>query len=374
LKVLKGLVVGNQDIRYPIHGSARLALATLHALALNGHKVHYVASHSSPKIEIAKVITKSRFGESSILMARIGRPKGPLSLSNVIQTLDRDYDYVLCLDRQLILSCKKMSAKLGVPLITYIDSPKYLHLERLTTIKDRFLRPAALFWYITVGFLNDALMCVSKYIEEYLNRWGVRATTVEPSYALLRESKDFVNHEDDGEVDEIDDGAVLCSCPLKLTTLIALKNSDVPVVVTGPQAYYFREYLKTRGLISKLRNVYLLHNIGDKALEKLHDKIAVSLIARPVLTGLSITLVQELYFGKAVVTDTNTAIRIRGLISSKAVIVNDEYLSWPKMVKELMKGGNIDELMIKARQFFDHMLSSKRFVRSFERVLHSINF
>jgi hypothetical protein len=371
--MLKGLVIGAQDIRYPIHGSARLALAVLHALALNGHRVHYVASWGNARNEVTEVTTRSRFGESSIFMVKMGRPRGSLSLLNVVvRVLGCDYDYVLCLDRWLTLPCKSLSTKLNVPLITYMDSPKYLHLERLTTIKDRFLRPMALAWYTTVSLLSDATICVSKYIEDRLGKWGVKAATVEPSYALLRESDGLVN-DDDGEVSEVGDDALLCSCPLELTTLIALKNPDVPVVVTGPQAYYLREYLKVRGLANELRNLHLLYNIRDRALERLHDKIAASLIARPALAGLSMTLIQELYFGKAIMTDANTASRIRGLAESKAVIINDEYVKWPAMIKELTKKGYVNELGVKARKFFDDVLSPKNFTRSFERILHHIN-
>jgi hypothetical protein len=93
-----------------------------------------------------------------------------------------------------------------------MDSPKYLHLERLTTIKDRFLRPMALAWYTTVSFLSNATMCVSKYIEDHLGRWGVRAATVEPSYALLRESDGSVN-DSNGEVSEVGDDALLAVVP-----------------------------------------------------------------------------------------------------------------------------------------------------------------
>jgi hypothetical protein len=371
--MLKGLVVGAQDIRYPIHGSARLALAVLHALALNGHRVHYVASWGNARNEVTEVTTRSRFGESSIFMVKMGRPRGSLSLLNVVvRVLGCDYDYVLCLDRWLTLPCKSLSTKLDVPLITYMDSPKYLHLERLATIKDRFLRPMALAWYATVSLLSNATICVSKYIEDRLGRWGVRAATVEPSYALLRESDGSVN-DDDGELSEVGDDALLCSCPLELTTLIALRNPDVPVVVTGPQAYYLREYLKVRGLANELRNLHLLHNIRDGALEKLHDKIAASLIARPALAGLSMTLIQELYFGKAIMTDANTASRIRGLTESKAVIINDEYAKWPATIKELMKRSCVNELGVKARKFFDDVLSPKKFARSFECILHYIN-
>jgi hypothetical protein len=370
--MLKGLVVGGQDIRYPIHGSARLALAILHALALNGHRVHYVASWGNTRNEVTEVTMRSRFGESSILMVKMGRPRGSSSLFNIVRVLGCDYDYVLCLDRWLTLPCKSLSTKLNVPLITYMDSPKYLHLERLTTIKDRFLRPMALAWYTTVSLLSDATICVSKYIEDRLGKWGVKAATVEPSYALLRESDGLVN-DDDGEVSEVGDDALLCSCPLELTTLIALKNPDVPVVVTGPQAYYLREYLKVRGLANELRNLHLLYNIRDRALERLHDKIAASLIARPALAGLSMTLIQELYFGKAIMTDANTASRIRGLAESKAVIINDEYVKWPAMIKELTKKSYVNELGVKARKFFDDVLSPKNFTRSFERILHHIN-
>jgi hypothetical protein len=370
--VLKGLVVGSQDIRYPIHGSARLALAVLHALALYGHKVHYVASWGSTRIEITEVTTRSRFGESSIIMAKMGRLRGSSSLLNVMRALGCDYDYVLCLDRGLTLPCKGLSTKLSVPLVVYMDSPKYLHLERLATIKDKFLRPIALAWYITVGFLSDATMCVSEYIKDYLNKWGVRAVTVEPSYALLCERDDSIDRDDSG-VDEVNNDAVLCSCPLELTTLIALKNPDVPVVVTGPQAYYLKEYLKARGLNNKLRNLHLLHNISDRALERLHEKVVASLIARPALAGLSMTLIQELYFGKAIMTDVNTASRIRGLAESKAVIINDNYVKWPATIKELMKKSYINELGFKARKFFDDILSPKNFARSFERILHHIN-
>jgi hypothetical protein len=329
----------------------------------------------SERIEVVEVITRSRYGRSSIIMAGIGKLESPLSLLNIAQVLNADCDYVLCLDRWLTLPCKILSVKLGVPLITYVDSPKYLHLERLVTIRERMLRPMALAWYITIGFLSDVAICVSKYIEDYLSMWGVRAMTIEPSYALLHEDNDIINNNDDSKVDELENGALLCSCPFEITTLIALRNPDVPVVVTGPQALYFREYLKIKSLTNKLKNIFLARNISDRALEKLHDKIAASLIARPALAGLSMTLIQELYFGKAILTDKNTASRIRGLVESKAVLINDEYIKWPELAKGLVKekGYDANELEAKAKLFFDEMLSPMVFARSFEYVLTQYN-
>jgi glycosyltransferase involved in cell wall biosynthesis len=54
-----------------------------------------------------------------------------------------------------------------------------------------------------------------------------------------------------------------------------------------------------------------LESNATRALERLHEKVVASLIARPALAGLSMTLIQELYFGKAIMTDVNTASRIR---------------------------------------------------------------
>ncbi|MCC6020604.1 MAG: hypothetical protein LM577_04480 [Thermoproteaceae archaeon] len=322
-----------------------------------------------------EIVTRSRFGESRAMFIKISRPKVPLRLSNDVYSIMHalDYDYVLCLDRQLILLCRSAARKLGVLLITYMDSPKYLHAERAVTVREGLARPAALAWYITTGLLSDVTVCVSKYIEERLSAWGIGATTtIEPSYALLHESSDMASNNDDN-VDEVGNDAVFCSCPLELTAYIALRSPDVPVVITGPHAYYFREYLKKKGLADRLRNVHLLHNISDRALERLHSKIAISLVARPVLSGVSMTLVQELYFGKVVVTDWNSASRITGLLESGAVVVGERYAEWPKIIKGLMRGDRAGTLGIKAKQFFDTRLSPWIFAKSFERVLAQIS-
>jgi hypothetical protein len=61
------------------------------------------------------------------------------------------------------------------------------------------------------------------------------------------------------------------------------------------------------------------------------------------------------------------------LAESKAVIINDEYVKWPATIKELMKRSCVNELGVKAREFFDDVLSPKKFARSFERILHCID-
>jgi hypothetical protein len=370
--MLKGLVIGGQDIRWPVHGSSRLALVVLHALSLNHHKILYLIPGSSREYEVTRVTMKSRFGESRVVMMKTGMLKNPLSLLHVTRMLGDDHDYILCLDRRSIPLCKVLSTRLDAPLVTYMDSPKYLHLERLTKIREKLLRPVALAWYVIIGLLSDVTITVSKYIEDYLGKWGVRSVTIEPSYALLHERDDLVKSNDDYKIDELNYNAILCSCPLDLTLLVALKNPEVPIVVTGLQAYYIGEYLRIRGLTSKFKSLHLLHNISDRALEKLHDKVIISLISRPRLTGISMALIQELYFGKPIITDTNTASRIRGLMKSKTIIVNDRYVKWPSIVKELIKRADLNELGVRARQFFDNKLSPRRFATYFEHALHNI--
>jgi glycosyltransferase involved in cell wall biosynthesis len=373
----KGLVVGIQDPRYPIHGSARLTLAVLHALSLNGHRIHYIASWGNTRTEMTNIITRSRFGKSSLLMIKISRIKRPSDFINIIQTLRSDYYYLLCLDRRYTLACKYLSNKLGIPMITYMDSPPYLHRERLVGIKDYLARPVALAWYITIGYLSDITMCVSEYIEDYLHTWGVRAITIEPTFALLDETNDSLKENNDSnyEVEEINNNTILCSCPHDLAILTALRNPNLPIIITGPGAYYLKEYLKMKQISrEKVRNVYLMHNVGDKTLEELHEKVIMSLIARPALSGISMTLIQELYFGKAVITDTNTTSRIRGLTEAGAVIVNDDYREWPNLIKKVIRNDKyIDELSTKAKWFFDKKLSPTTFAKSFEHVLRSIN-
>ncbi len=382
--MLRGLVIGIQDIRYPIHGSARLALVTMHALALSGHKIDYLALWSYNKSEAILVTTRSRWG-----FARINMIKVPIKINSnslpilsssitdpIIKLFHEDYDYILCLERRYIPTvCRYFSKKLSAPLIAYMDSPKYMHPERLTTT-ELLVRPAALAWYVITSHMSDLTICVSKYIEVFLKKWGTNAITIEPTYALLGRDSDILSKTNNGnyDINSINHEAVLCSCPLNLTVITAIKNPDVPIVVTGPQAYYVREYLKMRGLLNKVKNIHLLHNISDEDLEKLHNKIVAALVARPALSGLSITLLQELYFGRPVLTDENTASKIRGLIESGSVLINNKYSEWPTTLKSLLNNDEqLRELSRRAESFFNRILSPVRFAETFNHALRSLN-
>lgn len=156
----------------------------------------------------------------------------------------------------------------------------------------------ALPFYVATTLASNASIAVSESIKSFGSLINRRIHVVRPTFMLLNDAHDTPS-EKLSKLDELLEELVLYSGPLGTLRYIASKTSNINYVITGPSAYY----AKLSGL-NNFSNIYLLHNISDQLLSKLHDKIALAIIIRNVMTGISMTAIQELYFGKPLLINT----------------------------------------------------------------------
>lgn len=364
------LALSLQDPRIPIHGGARLHLSIAGALAMVGANVVYMAPSTSTEVKL--IYVRTRHGSSQFTLLKAPFRINSLASLNIIKNLLKIYkfnlNFILCLDRRLFLLCKGLSNLLGVPLISLMDAPRYMHTKELLSIgagpTEALKTPAGLAFYHLVVLMSDYTIAPSSYVEEKLQLLAGKITAIEPTFVLLDGKSDILPPT---RIDELPDELVLLSAPLKMSLYLILKTK-ANFVVTGPSAYYLRHFLSSRGV--GLGNVYLLHNINDRDLERLHNKVALAVIARPALTGISITLLQELYFHKPILTDANTANKLNGLMTSGGVMVNNDYRSWNKNIEELLDNKALrSRLSRKAEEFFDLKLRPQLFATRLLKVL-----
>ena len=373
------LAVSIHNLKYPFHGSARLQLSMLGALSLTGSRIVYlnVASNASSMEEVPVI---SRYGVASFKQANLS---GTIS-QNQIKYLRvmpavkdilnyTDPNIILCFSRQTFLLCKMLSLKLNIPLVTLHDAMRYLYVNQL--IRASLLGakevPSALLalpFYVATTLASNASIAVSENIKSsfgsLINR---RIHVVRPTFMLLNDAHDTPS-EKLSKLDELPEELVLYSGPLGTLRYIASKTPNINYVITGPSAYY----AKLSGL-NNFSNIYLVHNISDQLLSKLHDKIALAIIIRNVMTGISMTAIQELYFGKPLLTN---AVALQGLEELKhqgIANVSDDVLKLTSCLGEVLKNKRLrEELEHKSLNFFDKHLSPFIFAKNMYSVLREL--
>ena len=370
------LALSIHDLRYPIHGSARFQLSTLGSIALAGGRVIYMApdAHTSA----ANIYLRSRYGSSSFTMIKAQIRNYELDAPRIAQLLREinfEPDILLCFDRRQIILCRTISKTLKIPLVLIMDSVRYLHYRELLAINAgptfALLTPLGIGFYYITTLMSNHTICVSRYIEEKLRKITNKVTTIEPTFMLLDSKSDALPPHN---IDDVPENSVLLSTPLNIATYIILKLRDVNFVITGPAAYNMKIHLKQIGLETRLNNLFLLHNINDRDLEKIHTKITLAVIARPALTGFSVTFIQEMYFRKPTITDQNVASKVEGSLGLNPAIINNDYKTWPKIIKEILNNEDMINTLSENAHYFFHthlnpLIIGKKYLSLFTEVL-----
>jgi len=371
---LEVLALSVHDLRAPIHGSARLALSMIGALALKGVNVTYVRLLSG-KSELTRIITTSRYGDSSFLQLSLPymrststreyllRLPNMVDIRKIIANVCQDSDVVLCLDRKLFPLCKYLSMHLRAPLILSGDALKYL-------VTFESLTPIARLYYALAMALSNITITITKKLEEEAKNLSLlgnllRIQTLRPTFMLLKD--DFRDGEREA-LSSLPESLVLYSGSPSLLKFLAKKLSHVNFVVTGPQAYY----AKIAGL-DRFRNVYLLHNISDRALAELHRYITCAVVHRDAMTGISITILQEMYFGKPVIANSTAALGFEDAVESGLVLIAEESRSYVDMLQHLLSNEEaLYKLSTRIIEFFDRKLSPMIYAEKLYRLIQSL--
>ncbi len=362
--MVKVLAISNQDLRHPFHGSARLQLSLLGALALTNSEVLYVnvASNgfSQQNIRVTSSFGRTSFKQINIPGMTTSNYAKYLKSLNVLEgLLDIKPEVLFCLSRHTIILCKILSKKLGVPLILLHDALRYLYLHQLlrstkTRIKEVFYSVPALISYAIITLLSSASLSVSEDFKLYFNKLLLKNKIYEikPTFMLLNDHD--CNSQEMEDLSTLPEDLFLYSGPLWILKYIASKTPRLNYVVTGPVAFNVKNQMHNR-----LKNIHPLHNICDIQLCELHKRIRAAVILRESMTGISMTVVQELYFGKPIIANSIAISGIRGLKDVRGISVVDNI---PKLLTLLNHAPEEDEELFKekrlnALEFFEKNLS-----------------
>lgn len=233
----------------------------------------------------------------------------------------------------------------------FLDAARYLYAEELG-LRARLLKPLASLYYKALASLGDRAVSVS---DDIVKRLGARADTVRGTFMLSASAADA-----DTEDIAVEGEGILYSGPLDVARALldVLWRSGTKLVITGPLAYFAREYFKDDG------RVVLCHNIGDKALEALHRKIRAAVVFRRAMTGISMTIVQELYFDRPVIANR---IAVRGLEDAPVVVATT-----PAEMAEKLRRVDKMEGEESGSEFFERELSPPVFFRRISRVYEEL--
>jgi glycosyltransferase involved in cell wall biosynthesis len=363
------LVISKHDLRAPFHGGARLLLSILGALSYH-HNVVYMGFTGI--YDNAKICTEFRNYLTSFYQVTLGyHYKNPFSIhkaaSDTIRYTNFFPDIILCASREYIFACKLLARKYGAILLLLQDALRYLYI-------NSFLKALAVSWYILVTVMSDVSICVTRDIENRLRKLSLgfkkNIYTIRPTFMLLADMGKNTNVNEFLDKLEGFDTIVHYSGPLELLPFLAVRFPCTLFTITGPSAYYAKQYVRDK----ECRNIVLLHNVPDSVLKALYDKLSASIIIRPVMTGISMTVLQSLYFGVPIIANKAAVLGLEDLVNKyneKGII--KIFTRWGELAKTLrdLSNRNRDDLRLRETilRIFDENLSPRIFNAKFNAIL-----
>ncbi|CCC81997.1 hypothetical protein [Thermoproteus tenax] len=374
---MKILALSIHNLKTPVHGGARLTLSVLGALSYSHTVLHLGLTGSEVKYD--KITVKYRRYATSfdqlLIPNRIYFMKSELQLANSLKMADAvvsliarikyDPEIILCGDRGLFALCKLLSNKLNSKLVMMQDALRYVFIKNLKT-------PFAISFYAMTVLNSDASIAVSQPVAETLRKITLRSRkvfTIIPTFMLL-----YDNHrEESHQINTGVDNALLYSGPTELLIPLARAFPQINFVVTGPLAYYTMPLVKSYGL----KNIYLYHNVPDSLLEKINESVTASLIIRNEMTGISITILQSLYFGNPVVANPLAIRGYENLIRKhKELIQNVKIFNNLNQLLQLIlysiNTNSIIDIKEKIKTIFDKELSPFVFLSKFNNIISQL--
>jgi|GEM_PF-2970702 len=366
------LAISKHDLRAPIHGGARLLLSILGALSYY-HNVIYIGATGS--YDDIKLLVEFRNNISSFRQITLShRYKNPFliheTISSTIRHISFVPDIIFCATREHIFTCKLLAEEHDAILIMLQDALKYLYINNP-------LRSLAIPWYVFITLMSDVSICVTRDIEDKLRKisLGLKKNiyTIHPTFMLLTETNESINV--DRLLDKLEKFNIIVhySGPLEPLPLFAIKFPSMLFTITGPSAYYAKQYLGDK----EWKNIMLLHNIPDSMLKILYNKVSASIIIRPVMTGISMTALQSLYFGVPIIANKKAILGLEELIykyDEKNIIkIFNQWSELVKILKGLEDKDNYDprlrEMIIR---IFNENFSPNIFNAKFNVILNNI--
>jgi hypothetical protein len=366
------LAISKHDLRAPIHGSARLLLSILGTLSYY-HNVIYIGATGS--YDDIKLLVEFRDNITSFRQITLSRHyRNPFLIHEIISRIIRRINFVpdiiFCATREHIFTCKLLAEEYDAILIMLQDALRYLYINNP-------LRSLAITWYTFVTLMSDVSICVTRDIEDKLRKIGLglkkNIYTIRPTFMLLTDINESINV--NGLLNKLEKFNMIVhySGPLELLPLLAIKFPSILFTITGPSAYYAKQYLGDK----EWKNIMLLHNIPDSMLKILYNKVLASIIIRPVMTGISMTALQSLYFGVPIIANKTAILGLDDLIdkyNEKNVI--KIFNQWSELVKILKGLENKDNYDLGLREMiiriFNENFSPKIFNAKFNVILNNV--
>jgi len=130
-----------------------------------------------------------------------------------------------------------------------------------------------------------------------------------------------------------------------------------------------REFCTTYG-IDKLENIVPIGPVVDDYLSHLYKNACGFLLFYPWVAGVSMKLVEALYYGKAIITTLHPASKLNGLVERRVVLVADDFSSILKATSHLLNDENYRlDFERKAKQYFNEHLSPNKHATLWAKVL-----
>ena len=373
------LYVSSRDLLKPFKGDTRLILSSLGALSLKGYKtIHLYLAPKKPRepytitatdgeVKASINVIEIPFGEESYQNSWFNSNK---LLNDIINQLPEKPNTIICERRPLFMLCSKLSKYLKVPWILRIDALKFFwalkRAQYTRNIIPLLKAPFVIASYVLMAKYADYGICVTKLLEKKLRRLMVKnITTVEPTYLTISDMDKYIP--DDFDLNKIDEDYVIISTKdYKVIKLVALKASNFKYIIIGSPPQRMTERLP--------KNIVWTGTIPDQKLIQLYKNALCTIIYRPWLSGVSMTFVETLRYGRPCIINSAAINLTNGYENIEGFLVTDDVSVWPTLLEKLQANKSFKlQLEIAARKFFDENFSPEIHTVKMKHVIDITN-
>jgi glycosyltransferase involved in cell wall biosynthesis len=377
---MKFKILGIGDLSlysHPNVGDARLIASSLVTLELHGHDCHYLniikkySSNFLLRYSVSGLDTKSKVCCVDITRELLVKY---LVNNNMNKIVESKPDFIVCFTPKVWLLSKMLSEKLGLPLIYRPHSIRGIYAKYIYRythdVRELMRAPFSIIRHALFSTLSDFTVPITRVEENALLRLRTdrdKICTIGPVYLRTRHPK-----EDRLRKFEIPNETYFLSFGsfkgwdafqgifnLKMLIKLARKlpHAKFLLIMTSSD---LREFCTTYG-IDKLENIVPIGPVDDDYLSHLYKNACGFLLFYPWAVGVSMKLVEALYYGKAIITTLHPASKLNGLVERKAVLVADDFPSILNATSRLLNDENYRlDFERKAKQYFNEHLSPNK--------------
>ena len=394
------------NIAEPRSGYTQLIFSSMASLGLNGHRLAYLqitkaptegGSSISAKEDIVRLNINGqmvRFAnfrvtvhKNTTLMRMRGLWKNVLP--RVLKSIDFTPELVVSEGNASHYFTRPLCQTLGISNVLRLHSIRGWYAPIIAKcsgeFNELFKAPLSILHTVVLAHLSDYVITITEVERKALQKFMVKnVSTIEPTY--VRKTQIIEPKQLDKisfDIDEITArpfvlyvGRVTATktpsaMALKLLLKVASLTPEVQFLVVGSNTEKIKAILGVS--LNDLKNVLALGYINDYALEALYRKASIILLPLPFLTGVSLRLIEALAYGKAIITTSNVASKLRSLRSGKHIIVEDSIELYRDWIRDLInRDDSRKSLEDNAKEYFETELSPAIHASRFERLLFNV--